>query len=239
MKFVSSFCKTSFFSIAMSVVLVFSFLGCGSERFENSKKLLGKITPEIPSLSPGDVVDKIASNIPFMQDDPIVDVPRGSVSVNTKPHGGMIFFNGMNRGRALKGKPIILKGIKFGSHSITARFPEKVPTVFHFRLLIKNTNFVVPVKNDCRGMITFNISPSPSEIFVGSKFLGTANARISTKKLSIGSHRVWIRKRGFQSFRFEIDVNPILHHFYFVEMIKSLDDNEGSRTFSDKIFKIF
>ena len=74
MKFVSSFCKTSFFSIAMSVVLVFSFLGCGSERFENSKKLLGKITPEIPSLSPGDVVDKIANVQTGEADKPIEDV---------------------------------------------------------------------------------------------------------------------------------------------------------------------
>tara|TARA_Y100000588_G_scaffold383314_1_gene472400 strand:- start:745 stop:1464 length:720 start_codon:yes stop_codon:yes gene_type:complete len=239
MKFLFCYSKTSFFSIAVVFISVFSFVGCGSERFENSKKLLEKITPEIPSLSPGDVVDKIASKIPFMQDDPIIDVPRGSVSVNTKPHGGMIFFNGMNRGRALKGKPVVLKGIKFGSHTLTARFPEKISTVFHFRLLRKKTNFVVPIGSNSRGMITFHISPSPAEIFVGSKYLGKADAKISTKKLSIGSHRVWIRKKGFQSFRFEIDVNPILHHFYFVEMIKSLDENEGSRSFSDKIFKIF
>ena len=151
----------------------------------------------------------------------------------------MIFFNGINRGRALKGKPIILKGIKFGSHSLTARFQEKVSTVFHFRLLRKKTKFVVPIKKDSRGMISFHVSPGPAEIFVGSKYLGAANSRISTKILSIGSHRVWIRRKGYQSFRFEIEVNPTLHHFYFVEMIKNLGDNEDSRTVTGKFFKIF
>ncbi len=239
MKFINHFCKSLSFSIVIMFFLMVSILGCGTERFANSKKLLEKMTPEIPSLSPGDVVDKIATSIPFMQDDPIIDVPRGSVIINTKPHGGMIFFNGINRGRALKGKPIILKGIKFGSHSLTARFQEKVSTVFHFRLLRKKTKFVVPIKKDSRGMISFHVSPGPAEIFVGSKYLGAANSRISTKILSIGSHRVWIRRKGYQSFRFEIEVNPTLHHFYFVEMIKNLGDNDDSRTVTGKFFKIF
>lgn len=239
MKFVNRLSNSLYFFIIIFLLLSVSFLGCSSERFQSSKKLLENITPEIPNLSPGDVVDKIATSIPFMQDDPIIDVPRGRVSISTKPHGGMIFFNGTNRGRATKGKPVILKGVKFGSHSLTARFPEKVPTVFHFRLLRKKSTFVVPVQNGSRNMITFYISPGPAEIFVGSKFLGNADSSISTKKLGLGSHRVWIRKKGFQSFRFEIEVNPILHNFYFVEMIKDLDNNEGSTTFSDKIFKIF
>ena len=239
MKFGNRLYNSSYFSIIIFFLLSVSFFGCGSERFQNSKKLLEKITPEIPSLSPGDIVDKIATSIPFMQDDPIIDVPRGSVSISTKPHGGMIFFNGRNRGRAAKEKPVILKGIKFGFHSLTARFAEKVPTVFHFRLLKKKSTFVVPIQNGSRSMITFHISPAPAEIFVGSKFLGNADSRISTKKLGFGSHRVWIRKKGFQSFRFEIEVNPVLHNFYFVEMIKDLDDNEGSITLSDKILKIF
>ncbi|MED5579502.1 MAG: hypothetical protein VX794_05660 [Nitrospinota bacterium] len=239
MKFVNRFSFQCLFTLAISFFLATSFLGCGSERFENSKKLLAKITPEIPSISPGDVVDKIATSIPFMQDDPIMDVPRGSVSISTKPYGGMVFFNGTNRGRAIKGKPVVLRGIKFGSHSLTARFPEMVSTVFHFRLLRKTTTFVVPIHKNSRSMITFHVSPAPAEIFVGSKFLGNADSKISTKKLGVGSHRVWIRKKGFLSFRFEIEVNPILHHFYFVEMIKNLDDNKGSGTFTNKIFKIF
>ena len=109
MKFINHFCKSLSFSIVIMFFLIVSILGCGTERFENSKKLLEKMTPKIPSLSPEDVVDKIATSIPFMQEDPLIDVPRGSVIINTKPHGGMIFFNGINRGRALKGKPIIKK----------------------------------------------------------------------------------------------------------------------------------
>ena len=60
MKFINHFCKSLSFSIVIMFFLIVSILGCGTERFENSKKLLEKMTPKIPSLSPEDVVDKIA-----------------------------------------------------------------------------------------------------------------------------------------------------------------------------------
>ncbi len=149
-------------------------------------------------------------------------VPRGSgsVSITTEPQGAVITFDGTTKGWTYEKKPIVIKGVANGWHTIRATLPGQVPRVEEIDLGSGETRISIPLDPQAFGRLTIYSNPPGAEVFIDSRFYGVARPKIEVNSLSYGEHILWMRLQGYQSKRHNIIVERQADRSYRVYLKK-------------------
>ncbi len=149
-------------------------------------------------------------------------VPRGtgSISIQTEPQGAVITFDGTTRGWAYEKKPIVIKGVTNGWHTIRATLPGQVPRVEEVDLAGGETTVRIPLDPQAFGRLTIYSNPPGAEVFISSRFYGVANPKVEINSLSYGEHILWVRLKGYQSKRHNVIVERQTDRAYRIHLEK-------------------
>lgn len=149
-------------------------------------------------------------------------VPRGTGTINiiSEPQGAVITFDGTVKGWAYEKKPIVIKGATNGWHTIRASLPGRVPRVEEVDLEGGEITVRIPLDPQAFGRLTIYSDPPGAEVFVDSRFFGTANPKIEINSLSYGEHILWMRLKGYQSERHNVIVERQIDRAYRVHLKK-------------------
>jgi hypothetical protein len=150
----------------------------------------------------------------------LLDLNQGSgtLTISTEPQGAVIIFDGSNRGWAYVQKPIILKGVSYGWHSIKAVLPGYVPRIDEMNFGSSLAAVRMALSKNTFGRLTIFVDPSGAEVFVDSRFYGAASPTKEINGLAFGGHTVWVRKKGFRPERKSIVVERQTHRAYHLKL---------------------
>ena len=144
----------------------------------------------------------------------------GAVRILSAPPGAVIDFDGTPRGEALDDKPLDIRGVPYGWHTIRAALPGRVPHVLEFNLERSQAEIRVPVSADGFGRLTIRTFPPGAEVFVDSRYHGKAEPQIQVNSLSYGEHSLWVRLDGHRQERLNIVVERQVEHSYYLYLTK-------------------
>lgn len=130
----------------------------------------------------------------------------GTVQIVTEPQGAVVIFDGSPKGWTYEKKPIVLKGVPHGWHTIRATLPGRVPRVEEVELGTSNLEVRIPLDTQSFGRVTVYTSPPGAEVYIGSRFYGTTNPKIEINSLPYGQHSLWVRLKGYEDKRHNIVV---------------------------------
>jgi hypothetical protein len=146
----------------------------------------------------------------------LLDLNQGSgtLTIATEPQGAVITFDGSNKGWAYAQKPIVLKGVSYGWHTVKASLPGYVPRIDEIDLGSSQVAVRMALSKDTFGRLTIIVEPSGAGVFVDSRFYGAASPVKEIDGLAFGEHTVWVRKKGFRPGRKSIVVERQTHRAY-------------------------
>lgn len=149
-------------------------------------------------------------------------VPRGSgsITIYTEPQGAVITFDGSTRGWAYEKKPIVIKGVANGWHTIRATIPGRVPRVEEVDLAGGEMTVRIPLDPQAFGRLTIYSDPPGAEVFIDSRFYGVANPKVEVNSLAYGEHVFWLRLKGYKSERHNVIVERQTDRAYRVHLKK-------------------
>lgn len=142
----------------------------------------------------------------------------GTMTVTSEPQGAVITFDGSNRGWAYAQKPIVIKGISYGWHTVKASLPGYVPRIDEMDFGSSQVAVHMVLSKDTFGRLSIVVEPSGAEVFVDSRFYGVASPVKEINGLAFGEHTVWVRKKGFRPERKSIVVERQTHRAYRLKM---------------------
>ena len=142
----------------------------------------------------------------------------GTVTILTEPQGAVIQFDGSARGWAYAQKPIVIKGVAYGWHTIKATLPGRVPRIEEVRIDGKQTRINLRLEQNSFGKLSVIVDPPGAEVFVDSRYHGLAEPKRDIDSLAIGEHTLWLRLKGFRSERRSIVVERQFHRSYRLRM---------------------
>ncbi len=150
------------------------------------------------------------------------DVPRGmgSLLVRSVPEGGAIIFNGNPRGAAYSQKPIEIKGVAYGRHSIRVEFPGYVAQVLEVDVREKKVPIRIKLTKDGAGSLVVGSNPPGAEVFVNSRYYGNAAPTLRITNLSAGAYSMWLRLPGYRMERHNVVVDRRLEYRYLIALDK-------------------
>ena len=149
-------------------------------------------------------------------------VPRGSGSIKivSEPQGAVILFDGTPKGWTYEKKPIVIKGVPNGWHTIKATLPGRVPRIEEIEIDSSQADVRIPLGAQSFGRLTIYTAPPGGEVFIDSRFYGTANPKIEVNSLAYGEHVLWVRLKGYKSKRHNIIVERQIDRAYRVRLKK-------------------
>ncbi len=148
--------------------------------------------------------------------------PRGtgSIRIVSEPQGAVIIFDGTTKGWAYEKKPIVIKGVVNGWHTVRAAFPGRVTRVEEVEISGGEVSVRIPLDAQAFGRLTIYSTPPGGEVFIDSRFYGVANPKIEVNSLAYGEHILWVRLKGYKSKRHNIIVERQADRAYRVRLKK-------------------
>ena len=150
----------------------------------------------------------------------LLDLNQGSgtLTVTSEPQGAVIRFDGSNRGWTYTQKPVVVKGVSYAWHTVKASLPGYVPRIDEMDFGSSQVALRMVLSKDTFGRLTIVVEPSGAEVFVDSRFYGTASPVKKIDGVAFGEHTVWIRKKGYRAERKSIVVERQTHRAYHLKM---------------------
>ena len=150
------------------------------------------------------------------------EIPRGVgvVVVTTEPDGAAIIFDGAVRGVALAGKPVEIRGVRYGRHAIRAEFPGRAPQVVEFDVRAERVPLKVTLTKDGFGRLVVRANPPGAEVFVNSRYYGKAEPTLEISTLAPGEHSMWLRLPGYRMERHSVVVERRRERRYLIVLEK-------------------
>ena len=121
---------------------------------------------------------------------------KGEIVVTSRPEGAVIIFNGNPRGEAYKLRPVEIKGVDFGRHSIRAEFPGYVGQVLEVDVRAKRTPIEIRLAKEGAGRLVIRSEPPGAEVYIGSRYYGKADPALEVTNLNPGEYPMWLRLPG-------------------------------------------
>ena len=152
------------------------------------------------------------------------DIPRdgkGAIIVTSKPEGAVIFFNGNLRGEAYSLRPVEIKGVDYGRHTIRAEFPGYVGQVHEVDVRAKKTPIQIRLRKDGAGRLVVYSIPPGAEVFIGSQYYGKADPALVLTNLNPGEYSMWLRLQGHGMERRNVIVERRRERRYMVVLDKT------------------
>ncbi len=152
------------------------------------------------------------------------EVPRsgkGEIVVTSRPEGAVVIFNGNPRGETYKLRPVEIKGVDYGRHSIRAEFPGYVGQVLEVDVRAKKTAIEMRLTRDGAGRLVIRSEPPGAEVFIGSRYYGKANPAIEVTNLTPGEYSMWLRLPGHAMERRNVIVERRRERRYMVVLDKA------------------
>ncbi|OGL58950.1 MAG: hypothetical protein A3J27_07960 [Candidatus Tectomicrobia bacterium RIFCSPLOWO2_12_FULL_69_37] len=144
----------------------------------------------------------------------------GAVKILSEPQGAVIDFDGTPRGETFDAKPVEIRGVPYGWHTIRAALPGRVPHVVEFNLERGQAEIRIPFSADGFGRLNARTFPPGAEVFVDSRYHGKAEPQIAVNGLSYGEHSLWVRLDGHRQERLNILVERQVEHSYYLYLTK-------------------
>lgn len=150
------------------------------------------------------------------------EIPRGMgiVVVTSEPDGAAVIFDGNPRGVAYARKPLEIKGVAYGRHSLRAEFPGRVAQVVEFDVRAEKVPLKVKLTKDGFGRLVVRSNPPGAEVFVNSRYYGKAEPTLEISTLVPGEHSLWLRLPGYRMERRGVVVERRRERRYLVVLDK-------------------
>ncbi len=145
---------------------------------------------------------------------------KGDVIVTSKPEGAAIIFNGNPRGAAYSLRPVEVKGVDYGRHSIRAEFPGFAGQVLEVDLRVKKMPIEMTLTRDGAGRMVVRSDPPGAEVFIDSRYYGKADPALEVKSLGPGEYSMWLRLSGHEMERRNVIVERKRERLYMVVLDK-------------------
>ncbi|MBI1724870.1 MAG: PEGA domain-containing protein [Candidatus Tectomicrobia bacterium] len=145
----------------------------------------------------------------------------GAVRILSAPQGAVIDFDGTPRGETFDAKPLEIRGVPHGWHTIRATLPGRVPHVLEFNLERAQAEVRIVLSGDGYGRLNVRTLPPGGEVFVDSRYHGKAEPQIQVGALSYGEHSLWVRLEGHRQERLNILVERQIERSYHLFLTKS------------------
>jgi len=148
--------------------------------------------------------------------DKVSVAPEGlsEVTIYSLPQGAIVIFDGTERGWTYAQKPLVLKGVPYGWHTIRVSLPTYVLRIDQVRLERPKMDVRIRLSKKSFGRLTVVVDPPGAEVFVDSRYYGKASPAVDVDSLPFGEHTVFVRKKGFLSERRNIVVERQFHRAY-------------------------
>ncbi len=146
---------------------------------------------------------------------------KGEIIVTSKPEGAFVIYNGNPRGETYSLKPVEIKGVDFGRHSIRAEFPGYVGQVVEVDMRSKKMSIEIKLTKDGAGRLVVRSDPPGAEVFIGSRYYGKASSAIEVTDLTPGEYSMWLRLPGHGMERRKVIVERRRERRYTVVLEKA------------------
>ena len=146
---------------------------------------------------------------------------KGEIVVTSKPEGAFVIFNGNPRGETYKLRPVEIKGVDYGRHSIRVEFPGYVGQVVEVDVRTKKTPIEIRLAKDGAGRLVVRSDPPGAEVFIGSRYYGKASPAIEVTDLAPGEYSMWLRLPGHGMERRNVIVERRRERRYMVVLEKA------------------
>ena len=146
---------------------------------------------------------------------------KGEIVVTSKPEGAVVIFNGNPRGEAYSLRPVEIKGVDYGRHSIRAEFPGYVGQVVEVDVRVKKTSIEIRLSRDGAGRLVVRSDPPGAEVFIGSRYYGKADPALEVTNLTPGEYSMWLRLPGHGMERRKVIVERRRERRYMVVLDKA------------------
>ncbi len=146
---------------------------------------------------------------------------KGEIVVTSRPEGAVVIFNGNPRGEAYKLRPVEIKGVDYGRHSIRAEFPGYVGQVLEVDVRAKKTSIEMRLTREGAGRLVVRSDPPGAEVFIGSQYYGKAAPAIEVTNLTPGEYSMWLRLPGHGMERRNVIVERRRERRYMVVLEKA------------------
>lgn len=146
---------------------------------------------------------------------------KGEIVVTSRPEGAVVIFNGNPRGEAYKLRPVEIKGVDYGRHSIRAEFPGYVGQVLEVDVRAKKTPIEMRLTKDGAGRLVVRSDPPGAEVFIGSRYYGKTDPAIEVTDLAPGEYSIWLRLPGHGMERRNVIVERRRERRYMIVLDKA------------------
>lgn len=146
---------------------------------------------------------------------------KGEIVVTSRPEGAVVIFNGSPRGEAYRLRPVVIKGVDYGRHSIRAEFPGYVGQVLEFDVRAKKTPIEMRLTKDGAGRLVVRSDPPGAEVFIGSRYYGKADPALEVTNLAPGEYSMWLRLPGHGMERRNVIVERRRERRYMIVLDKA------------------
>lgn len=146
---------------------------------------------------------------------------KGEIVVTSRPEGAVVIFNGNPRGEAYRLRPVEIKGVDYGRHSIRAEFPGYVGQILEFDVRAKKTSIEMRLTKDGAGRLVVRSDPPGAEVFIGSRYYGKADPAIEVTNLAPGEYSIWLRLAGHGMERRNVIVERRRERRYMIVLDKA------------------
>lgn len=146
---------------------------------------------------------------------------KGEIVVTSRPEGAVVIFNGNPRGEAYKLRPVEIKGVDYGRHSIRAEFPGYVGQVLEVDVRAKKTPIEMRLTKDGAGRLVVRSDPPGAEVFIGSRYYGKTDPAIEVTNLAPGEYSIWLRLPGHGMERRNVIVERRRERRYMIVLDKA------------------
>ncbi len=146
---------------------------------------------------------------------------KGEIIVTSRPEGAVIIFNGNLRGEAYKLRPVEIKGVDYGRHSVRAEFPGYVGRVVEFDVRAKKTPVEIRLTKNGAGRLVVHSNPPGAEVFINSRYFGKAEPMLKVPSLAPGEYSMWLRLPGYGMERRKVIVERRRERRYMVVLDKT------------------
>lgn len=165
----------------------------------------------------------LASGAGCLRGKKAADVPRsgmGEIVVTSKPEGAAVIFNGNPRGAAYSLRPVEIKGVDYGRHSIRAEFPGYAGQVLEIDVRAKKMSVEMKLSKDGASRLVVHSDPPGAEVFIGSQYYGKADPALEVTNLAPGEYSMWLRLPGHGMERRNVIVERRRERRYMVVLDK-------------------
>ena len=141
--------------------------------------------------------------------------------MTSRPEGAVVIFNGNPRGEAYKLRPVEIKGVDYGRHSIRAEFPGYVGQVLEVDVRAKKTSIEMRLTREGAGRLVVRSDPPGAEVFIGSRYYGKTDPALEVTNLAPGEYSIWLRLPGHGMERRNVIVERRRERRYIVVLDKA------------------